>query len=118
MAKEFFRLLTVDSIGVIELELPHSLDVSEFDRLNDSILELLGGKTSARWVIDLSHVTYVGSSVLGLIVNIRQRVKAGNGQLALCGLSPKLHEIFRTSSMERLFNVARTRIEATKLLAK
>ena len=94
---------------MIELLLPDSIDPLEFDRLNDAILAVLDGGADKGWVLDLSHVTYMGSAMLGLMVNLRHRVKKAGGKLALCGLSQRLHEIFRTCCMERLFIIARTR---------
>ena len=55
-------------------------------------------------------------AMLGLIVNIRQRVKAAGGRLVLCGLSRQLTDIFYTSSMQRLFTIAKGRPEALKAL--
>lgn len=133
MSKQFYRHFTeelssaaasraaaasADAIQVIELHLPASLDASEFDALNESILQILDGQTGRRWVIDLAHVEYIGSSVLGLIVNLRQRIKAGNGRLALCSLSPRLIQIFRHSSLERLFTISRTRPEAVVIVSR
>ncbi len=67
-----------------------------------------------RCVLDLSAVQYMGSSMLGLVVNARTRVKAAGGRLVLCGMSAWLVETFRTCSLERLFVTAVTRAEAVQ----
>jgi anti-anti-sigma factor len=95
--------------NVVELRLPESLDSIEFDKLNESILKLLQGRTKQKWVIDLAAVSYMGSAMLGMLVNVRQQVKAGGGQLMLCGLSRPLANIFRTCCMERLFTIVKDR---------
>jgi anti-anti-sigma factor len=112
MAQHFFRHLTEDAVNIIEFHLPLTLDASEFDLLNESVLSVVDGQTGSAWVIDMSNTAYLGSSVLGLMVNIRQRVKQANGRLVLCGLSPRLFQIFRTSCLERLFDITRTREDA------
>jgi anti-anti-sigma factor len=58
----------------------------------------------------------MGSAMLGLMVNIRQRIKSGGGQLTLCNVSPRLLAIIRACSMERLFRIARSRADAIKAL--
>jgi len=100
---------------VLELELPDQVDTAEFDRINESVLGALEGKTNGVWVVDLAGVNYMGSAMLGLIVNIRQQIKNLQGQLVLCALSPRLLQIFRTCCMERLFTIARTRDEALRM---
>lgn len=54
----------------------------------------------------------MGSAMLGLLVNVRQRVKAARGKLVLCGLSPQLASIFQACCMDRLFTTARDRARA------
>jgi anti-anti-sigma factor len=115
---EFFRTNLHQTVNVIELSLPQSLDVVEFDRLNDSMKELLNGKGAGQWVIDFSSVSYIGSAMLGLIVNVRQQVKTAGGKLVLCGMSPRLLDIFRMCSMERLFTITKTRADAIKVLGR
>jgi anti-anti-sigma factor len=111
---ELFQTTTVGIVQVIRLELPDSLDSDEFDRLNETILTELGRQPAGTWVLDLSPVHYAPSSLLGLMVNVRQRVKQAGGRLVLCGLSDTLLQIFRTCSLERLFVIRRTTVEAVE----
>jgi anti-anti-sigma factor len=113
---EFFRVEPIQSVRVIKLTLPETIDVLEFDRLNESVLDVLNAHANQPWVLDLSSVTYLGSATLGLIVNIRQRIKSAGGRLVVCGLSARLVDIFRTSSMERLFTITRDRSDALNVL--
>src|SRR5687768_5981392 len=117
---ELFQVNHVGPVQVIDLWLPEHLDSDEFGRLNESLIAtaLGGGSSSAAAtspggvVLDLSRLAYAGSSVLGLLVNVRQKVKEAGGRLVLCGLSDRLMQIFRTCSLERLFVIRRSRDEA------
>ncbi len=110
----YFRVLTDQSVNIIELTLPQSLDSDEFDWLNTSLSDVLSAQPGTRWVLDLTGLSYMGSSALGLMVNLRQRVKSNGGHLVLCGLSPRLLEIFRACCMEKLFDICKTREDAIK----
>ena len=114
MSHELFKVVNVKTARVVEISLPLALDSSEFDRINESLLELVGKEPHGAWVFDLSQLTYMGSAALGLLVNLRQQVKQGDGKLALCGMSPRLQQIFRTCCMERLFTIRPTREEALR----
>src|SRR5439155_17321441 len=103
MPTDFFRFQPTPTANVLELSLPESLDAIEFDQLNASLQKLLEGRSKQKWVVDLSEVSYMGSAMLGLLVNLRQQIKSSGGRLILCGLSARLLEIFRTCCMERLF---------------
>lgn len=111
MASRYARHEKLGEIHVVELLLPDMMDSLEFDTLNEHLEELLGagGGDGGAWVVDLSGTNYVGSAVLGLLVNIRQQLKTRGEALVLCGLRPKLEEIFEVGSLGRLFVVAKTR---------
>src|SRR4051812_24230317 len=112
---DLFQVSTDQSVNVVEMTLPEYMDSTEFDRLNESLMGLFDGKRPKSWVIDLTAVSYMGSAMLGMMVNFRQRVQSGKGRLVLCGVSPRLLEIIRTCCMDRLFPIAKTRQEAVKL---
>jgi len=116
MARDFVKVTTVQQVDVIDLWLPEQLDSEEFDRLNESLMKTLDGKISGKWLLDLSAVDYMGSSVLGLMINVRQHIKSGGGKLALSGLTPRMAQIFRTCCLEKLFVIAKTREEGIKVL--
>ena len=118
MANDLFRLSDEGPIKVLALSLPTTIDSSEFDRLNESVLETLGKDPGAGWVLDLTHVAYMGSAVLGLMVNIRQVVRQAQGTLVLCGMSERLMRIFETCCMERLFKIVPSRAEAVRHAAR
>ena len=116
MSAELLNISPLPTATVVEFALPDDLDSSEFDRLNERIAEIFVDRRPARWVLDLGPTRYMGSAMLGLMVNIRHRVKSVNGKLALCGMSPALHAIFKACCLEKLFTIARTREDALKLL--
>jgi anti-sigma B factor antagonist len=108
---------SAQAITVVELNLPDGLDSTVFDRLNEDlqgVFDPQAGNNSNRWVLDLSNVSYLGSAALGFMVNIRHRVRTHNGKLALCNLSPRLYQIFKTCCLEKLFTITRSRDEALR----
>ena len=112
MSTNLYRLSKTGTVNVVDLTLPNSLDIDEFDRLNEGILEVIRTEPDGQWVLDLSQVAYLGSAALGLLVNLRQQIKQSGGRLVLCGLSPQLLHIFKTCCMERLFRITKTRKDA------
>ena len=116
MSREFLKVSSHKSVNVVELALPEELDSAEIDRLNDGLSTLFEAQPATNWVLDLANVQYMGSAALGLMVNIRFRVKSMSGQLALCHMSPRLHQIFKACCLEKLFTITRTRDDALKLM--
>ena len=107
-----YRHTKAGTVNIIDLTLPHTLDIEEFDRLNEAILGLIRAEPEGQWVLDLSQLSYMGSAALGLLVNLRQQIKQSGGRLVLCGLSPQLLHVFKTCCMERLFRIVKSRKDA------
>ena len=118
MYEASFQLSQIDSINVLTLLLPEMMDSNEFDRLNEDLLGAISSHPHGRWVLDLANVTYMGSSALGLLVNLRQRIKDLNGHLILSNITPPLMRIMRTCCLERLFSISKTRDDAFKVFRK
>jgi stage II sporulation protein AA (anti-sigma F factor antagonist) len=118
MPKELFAHEKNGAVDVLRLLLPDQLDAMEFDQLNSSLTTTLQTNAAGKWIVNLSAVSYMGSAVLGLMVNIRQQIKSGRGSLILCEMSPKLHYIFKTCCLEKLFTIAKTHDEALSLLRR
>lgn len=69
-------------------------------------------------VVDLSSVTMMSSAGIGALVRIHKRIDERKGQLAVCGLSEELIELFKLTRMDRLFRVAPDRDAAIAVLLK
>jgi anti-anti-sigma factor len=111
---QFLTETEESGIRVLALALPEQLESSWFDDLNKEMLGAIDARPGDRWVLDLSNVDYMGSTLLGLMVNIRQRIKQAGGQLALCCMSERLDAIFRACSLINIFTICKTRQQAIR----
>src|SRR4051812_22024128 len=103
MSESISRLRFVDHRGacVIELALPAHIEAIEFDTLNTLIGDHVIRTGQGKWVVDLSGAEYIGSALLGLLVNLRSRVRSTKGRLVLCRIPPLLERVMRTGSMDK-----------------
>lgn len=113
MATDFFSFQATPGGNLLDLHLPESLDAIEFDHFNSALQKLMENRSGQKWIVDLTDVAYLGSAMLGMLVNMRQQVKSHSGKLILCGMSPRLMEIFRTCCMERLFTIVKDKAAAS-----
>ena len=97
---------------MMALSVPTEMDPLAIDEMMESVVAAVEGKAGTPWVVDLSKVDYMNSSGLGMLCNIRNKVHKSKGKLILCGLSPQMHELFRSCCLEKLFAIAKTRAEA------
>jgi anti-anti-sigma factor len=118
MSSDRFKITHEQSANILQFVLPSTIDTMEIDGLIEAVLNQLASKGDQGWVVDLSHTEYLGSSMLGLFVNMRERIRQAGGILVLCDMSPQLLQIFKTCCLERLFTIAKSRADALALAAK
>lgn len=93
-----------DGWTAVRLNEASLMEPAVIEALNAHVEQLLAqGKN--RLVLDFKHVEYISSSMVGVLVGTRQSVTRTGGQLILCGLRPRLHELLRITRLERMFIV-------------
>src|SRR5277367_4482691 len=106
---DLFSIIEERSTWILELRVPQEMDALLTDSIIDSVTTHVQASNGGAWVVDLSLVKYLNSAGLGLLVNVRHKIRQSRGRLALCGLSPTLIELFRSCCLEQLFTIVRTR---------
>jgi len=92
------------------------LDEADVSGLEGSILPLIESSESINLVLDFSNVKFLTSAVLGLLIRISRRIYESQGQLKLCGINPRILEIFRITRLERVFDIHPDRYDAIRKL--
>ncbi len=69
-------------------------------------------------VLDLTHVEWLNSWGVGLLVSAYTTLKSQGGQLVLSGSSPKVMTVFRMTRFDSVFVFSHDVSSATKLLAE
>ena len=116
MASEFFQIFELPEAHVIELRVPVDVDIASFNEIHNQLLDAWSIPAHRSVIVDLGLTHYFGSVLLGLLINIRQRVRAGHGQMVVCAASPTLVRVFRTANLERLIELMPTRQQALDAL--
>lgn len=87
------------------------IDSSNAREFEESVVKTLDGNTT-KLVLDLGTLSYISSAGLRVILLAAQKLKAKNGTLRLCALSPMILEVFEVSGFSKLIPIHATRDEA------
>ena len=81
---------------------------SNLRTLEDKVSDLIE-RGHARLLLDLTRVTYLDSSGLGLVVRTHARAQEKQGFVRLCGVSPKIAELLALTTTDTFLVVDRDR---------
>lgn len=71
----------------------------------------------ARLVVDMARVTYISSSSLRVLLLGVRRARQQGGDLKLCCLAPRVHQVFALAGFDQVFELWATRAEALAAFA-
>lgn len=94
-----------------------SLTADDIQTELQAILETLAANDVRDVVVDLESVPHFGSEMLGALHVIWKRVRAGEGKMLLCNLSPVGREILEVAKFDTLWPIYGSRSEALAALS-
>lgn len=101
--------LTIDTKktdSLLEITLNGEIDAYTAPKLRDTIFPL-SEKNGIKMIIDLSGVSYMDSTGLGVFVGVFKNVKANGGHFQLIGLSGRLQRLFEITGLADIIDVNR-----------
>jgi len=69
-------------------------------------------------VVDFECVKFFSSTVLGLLLDIRAKLKAYNGEVVISSINPQLYRVFKITHLDKIFKFSRTRMKLSGRLAQ
>ena len=88
-----------------------SLDTNTSKEAHDQ-LDKLVDEGKIKLIIDLTHLDYIASSGLRILLATSKKLKPLKGEMRICGLNETVNEVFEISGFTMIFNVLKTPEEA------
>ena len=104
----------VENATIVTLTDEKILEESDIRALQDSIMSVIEEAERMNLILDFENVRYLSSAVLGLLIRISKKIYEGDGQLRLCNMNPKIHEIFKITRLTKVFDIYPDLESATK----
>jgi anti-sigma B factor antagonist len=103
-----------DGVGVVRLM--GEVDMYTAPQLKQAMLGLIDGG-AAKVVVDLSGVTFVDSTALGVLIGGVRRLHAAGGAMALVVVTRPVGRVLSITGLDRVFTIHKTLEDAVAALA-
>lgn len=115
-ASAFNKVFTVarlsEALLVTPVADPSGFRYAEVHREANLVLQLLGRPDIENLIIDLGHINYFGSELIGALIRLARRANDHGGQVCFCNGSEKMRSVLRNMSLDKLWPYCDTRDEA------
>lgn len=100
-----------DARGTVVVAASGDLDMEVAEQLRDCLAEIID-TDPGRLVIDFGDVTFVDSTILGVIVGARSRLGPDGHRIQLVINDPFVLRLFHITGLDQVFTIRPTRDEA------
>lgn len=111
------QITKTELADILLIELRGGLNALTSKSLQEALAPV-GREKGFRLIVDLSEVSYVDSSGLGVLMNFLEVARENSGRLVMVGVHGSVKETFRLLELGTLFALAADRPSALKLLAE
>jgi len=83
-----------------------SASISNVDRIvvaSKQIKDFIDKYRPNRLVFDFKGVKFFSSQVLGLLLEIRAKLKTYDGEVVISEINPQLHRVFKITNLDKIF---------------
>ena len=102
-----------DGLGVVALS--GEVDIYTAPRFKECMVQLLDGGVE-KLVVDLSAVTFIDSTALGVLIGGVRRVHGAGGAMTIVVTSRPVERVLSITGLDRVFSMHETRDEAIAAL--
>ncbi|MCD4824084.1 MAG: STAS domain-containing protein [Phycisphaerae bacterium] len=114
MAGRSIVITTEQDVTVAALRVGSILDGKIIEDIGKSLYELVDEKAVRKLVVDFRTVSFLSSSMIGVLVSLHKKAVEIDGEVILCGLKPNLKKVFEITGLHKLLNFADDEKEALR----
>jgi len=71
-----------------------------------------------RWIVfDFERVKFFSSQVLGLLLDVRARLKTYDGEVVVSAIEPRLYRVFKITNLDKIFRFFPDRQSAVRAIS-
>ena len=83
-----------------------SASVSEVDVISAASKQInafIDENQPKKMIFDFESVKFFSSQVLGLLLDIRAKLKPNHGEVVISAINPQLHRVFKITNLDKVF---------------
>ena len=91
------------SAAVVTFKSASISDVEEITVASKQIKGFIDENQPNSLIFDFGGVKFFSSQVLGLLLDIRDKLETYNGEVVISAINPQLHRVFKITNLDKVF---------------
>jgi anti-sigma B factor antagonist len=109
---ERLELFTEGSVTVVRFKDHKILDEANIQQLGEELSQVVASGDHAKLLLNFENVEFLSSAALGKLISVKKKAAAADIALKLCGIRHEIFEVFKITSLDKVFDIKDTQAEA------
>ncbi len=96
---------TEGDVGVVTLTDVRLTDLNMIEKTGKELTELVEKRYMVKMVLDFTKVKYLSSAALRQLIALKKRLDKEKGEVKLCSIAPEIMTVFKTTQLDRVFQI-------------
>ena len=93
---------------MVKFSMPERLDVSNAQKIEKELVNLINGEKPDQLVCDFSQTNYISSAGLRVMLVMTKRMKSDGGQFILFKLQDQVLDVFKLAGFQAFMDIRNT----------
>lgn len=111
------EIMIEQGVAVVVFKATSISNVQKISAVSEKIRDFVEANPPKGVVFDFGQVKFFSSQVLGLLLDIRDRLKDDKGQVVISAIEPRLHRVFTITNLDKIFRFFPDKESAIKALS-
>ena len=99
------RVVAEPDFTRVEFAEKHVIDEIVIRQIGQELTKLVDAAPRPRLVVSFRGVEHLSSAALGTLLTVMNRIRAKDGQLRLCDISPQILQIFEITKLNKVLRI-------------
>ena len=97
------EITSEENAAVVAFKSASISNMEEIAVASGQIKEFIEAKKPKEVVVDFENVKFFSSAVLGLLLDIRAKLKTYDAEVVISSINPQLYRVFKITHLDRIF---------------
>jgi anti-sigma B factor antagonist len=97
------EITSIRNAAVVAFKTASISNMEEIAVASQKIREFVEEKHPKEVVVDFEGVKFFSSAVLGLLLDIRAKLKTHDGEVVISAINPQLYRVFKITHLDKIF---------------
>jgi len=107
-----------DEVRIVIIDVQRLVDGTVIDQCSREIATLLDKSEEKQFLLHFGLVTFMSSSALGMLIKVNKKCNEYKVALKLCNISPDILQVFKITSLDKVFKIFPDAADALAAFAK